>query len=255
MSTHDERGRAAAAAITAARSTTAPDSSAPGGSVSDGLAALARSLQRGTSPQEVMENVVRQAVEMVDGARHGSISLVLRGRVTSAAATDEVGAAFDALQDELGEGPCLDAMRDQPVVRVDDLSTETRWPELARRAPAELGVRSMLCFQLFVHGDTLGGLNLLAAEPDAFTASSQDLGEPFAAHAAVALAGARKLDGLSLALANRDVIGQAKGILMERFKIGPDQAFAMLSRISQDRNVKLHEVAQQLTHRGDLTRP
>jgi AmiR/NasT family two-component response regulator len=78
------------------------------------------------------------------------------------------------------------------------------------------------------------------------------VGAMFATHAAVALADAQKLDDLKQALANRDVIGQAKGILMERFKLDADQAFSLLTRISQDRNVKVHTLATEIAHTGTL---
>ena len=103
----------------------------------------------------------------------------------------------------------MDAMYEHETIRVDDLPSERRWPELARRIP-ELGVASMLCFQLFVAGDDLGTLNLLARRPGAFTDESERLGLLFASHAAVAVAQAQKVTHLNTALASRDVIGQAR---------------------------------------------
>jgi GAF domain-containing protein len=142
-------------------------------------------------------------------------------------------------------------MYDHQTVRVDDLATEERWPELARRAQ-EIGAASMVCFQLFVDGDDLGALNVLARAPGAFTDESERIGLMLASHAATALAQAQKLNHLGFALASRDLIGQAKGVLMERYKITPDQAFALLARASQDTNRKLHEVAEYLTQTGVL---
>lgn len=212
------------------------------------LADLARALQRRTSPQEVMDAVVEAAVALVPGAEHGSISLVTGRRgVFSAAVSSPVARDFDSLQEELGEGPCLEAMFSEPVVHGPDLTHESRWPRLSKTAPDTLGVRSVLCFQLFVHEEnTLGGLNLLATRPDAFDEDAPELGAVFAAHAASALAAAQELDQIKQALASRDVIGQAKGMLMERYQLGPQQAFALLARLSQDENVKLHDLAQRL---------
>jgi AmiR/NasT family two-component response regulator len=105
---------------------------------------------------------------------------------------------------------------------------------------------------LFVEGDDLGALNLLARQPGAFTDESERVGLLFASHTAVALAQAQKLNHLSTALVSRDVIGQAKGILMERYKISASQAFALLARASMDTNRKLHEVAEYLTDTGVL---
>ncbi|WP_432511431.1 GAF and ANTAR domain-containing protein [Kineococcus sp. SYSU DK001] len=220
--------------------------------VAAALAALARDLQREKAPVGVMQQVLDAAVAMVDGAGGGSISLVRgRRRIWSAAVTDDVARRVDAAQEDAGQGPCLDAMTAEPVVRTDDLGADPRWPALA--APArQLGVRSVLCFHLFVHGNTLGGLNLLSREPAAFDAESEAVGSMIAAHAAVALADAQQFDDLRTALGNRDLIGQAKGILMERFKVDADQAFAVLTRISQDRNVKLHHLAERLARTGSF---
>jgi GAF domain-containing protein len=119
------------------------------------------------------------------------------------------------VQYETGEGPCLDAARHQETVRSDDLRTDTRWPRFARQAAA-LGVRSMLSFQLFAGGDSFGALNLYAADPAAFGPDSEKTGLLLASHAALAMAAARTEAGLLTALDSREMIGQAKGILMER---------------------------------------
>jgi len=217
------------------------------------LADLARALQSAASPQEVLDRAVTTAVALVPGAEAAGISLVrARRTVTSAAATSLPARRLDELQTELGEGPCLDAVFTHRSTRVDELARETsRWPALAARA-GEIGLPSMLCLQLFVDGDTLGALNLLGAEPAAFGDASEQVGLLVAAHAAVAVADARQLAHTHLGLAHRDVIGQAKGILMERHRLSADQAFALLSSVSQDLNRKLHEVAADLAATGEL---
>jgi hypothetical protein len=116
----------------------------------------------------------------------------------------------------------------------------------------ELGVRSVLSFQLYVHLDDLGALNLYSAQVDAFDDESENVGLLFAAHAAIAMAGSQKEHDLSLAVSARDVIGQAKGILMERHKITGDQAFRLLAQVSQRSNTKLGEVARYLVETGEL---
>ncbi|WP_369069710.1 GAF and ANTAR domain-containing protein [Kineococcus terrestris] len=224
------------------------------GAVARRLAELARELQREEDPQQVMQRIVEQAVQTVPGAEHGSISLVRDRRdVQSAAATSDVARRFDRAQQELSQGPCVDAMYEEETVLVDDLRAEERWPDLAARAD-DLGVRSLACFQLFVDGGTLGALNLMASRPAALGEGVREVGGLFAAHAAIALADAQKLEHLHTALVHRDVIGQAKGILMERFKVTPDQAFALLVKVSQDRNRKLHAVAEELARTGSLHR-
>ena len=220
--------------------------------LSQRLADLARDMQHQPDDAAVMDTVVAAAVLTVPGAEEASISLTQgRRQVVSAAATSDLPRRFDDLQQETRQGPCMDAMYQHETVRVDDLATDRRWPELARRA-GELGVASMLCFQLFVAGDDLGALNLLSRQPRAFTDESERIGLPLASHAAVAVAQAQKVNHLGTALASRDVIGQAKGVLMERYKITADAAFALLARASQDTNRKLHEVAEHLTHTGVL---
>jgi GAF domain-containing protein len=216
------------------------------------LAEAARGLQQQTDPQQVLDRVVSLAVAMVPGADEATITMVrARRHVYSAAATGGLARWFDVLQNETGEGPCLDAMWQQQTTRVNDLGTDPRWPVLGPRA-AQRGVGSMLCLQLFVHEDTLGALDLLAHEKAAFTDESEHIGLLLASHAAIAVADAQKLGHAAIALVNRDVIGQAKGILMERFKITSDQAFDVLAKVSQDTNRKVHAVAEDLTRTGTL---
>jgi GAF domain-containing protein len=214
------------------------------------LADAARSLQRQTSPQQVMDGVVNLARDMVPGADEATITLVRTDRhCYSAAATSALASDFDVWQDETGEGPCLDVIWQQQTVRVDDLATDPRWPVLGPRA-AERGVRSMLCLQLFVHRDTLGALDLLAHAPSAYTDESEHVGLLLASHAAIAAADAHHFQNVSSALVNRDIIGQAKGILMERFKITSEQAFAVLAKVSQDTNRKVSAIAEDLARTG-----
>ena len=218
------------------------------------LSEAARGLQEQLDPEQVLDRVVSLAVTMVPGADEATITMVrARRHVYSAAATGDLAAWFDVLQDETGEGPCLDAMWQQQTVRVDDLAADPRWPVLGPRA-GERGVGSMLCLQLFVHEDTLGALDLLAHERSAFTDESEHIGLLLASHAAIAVADAQKLEHAAIALANRDIIGQAKGILMERFRITADQAFDVLAKVSQDTNRKVYSVAEELARTGTLDR-
>lgn len=152
---------------------------------------------------------------------------------------------------EVGEGPCLDAAYEQQTVRVSDMAQEDRWPKFSARA-LELGAASMLSFQLYVEGDNLGALNLYSRKPNSFDDDSEHIGLLFASHAAVAFAGAEKVRHLTIAVNRRDLVGQAKGILMERFKINAEQAFTVLTRVSQHNNRKLYDVAEELTRTGHI---
>src|SRR5829696_9346281 len=190
--------------------------------------------------------IVAAAVAMIPGVEEGSISVVLgRRQVGSQAPTGELPAQVDAIQEETQQGPCLDAAYVQQTVRVDNLATEDRWPLFAQRA-STTGAASMLSLQLYVEGDNLGALNLYARVPNAFDDESEQVGLLFASHAAVAYAGVRKEAQLAKAVASRDLIGQAKGILMERYKISPERAFLVLTGISQATNRKLHDIAAEL---------
>ena len=218
------------------------------------LADLARELHHQQTPDEVLDRIVTAAVALVPGAQEATISRVRhRSEVTAVVATSERAASFDDLQQELGEGPCLEALFDQRTIRVDELATETRWPGLARHA-GELGIGSTLCFQLYVQEDNLGALNLLSERPQAFDDESEDVGQLLASHAAIALADTQQLTSLHLAMDSRDLIGQAKGILMARRKITAEQAFAVLVRHSQDTNRKLRDVAADVAGTGQLDR-
>jgi transcriptional regulator with GAF, ATPase, and Fis domain len=207
---------------------------------------VARSLQAHRDTNEMLAEVVASAVRLIPGVDAASISVVIRRRtVTSQHPTSELAEHVDTLQTEVGEGPCLDAVYEQQTVRVADMGHEQRWPNFARRA-AEIGACSMLSFQLYVEGDNLGALNLYGRRPNSFDDESEQVGLLFASHAAVAFADAQRLDQLRQAVATRDLIGQAKGILMERFNITAEQAFQALIRVSQNSNRKMRAVAEEL---------
>ena len=169
----------------------------------------------------------------------------------TAAASDQRAARADQLQYELGEGPCLDAIWAQDTVQIEDMTTEQRYPAWARRVVKQTSIRSSLSLPLFTTEDSLGALNLYAPQPEAFDAEIRGEGLAFAAQAAVALRCAQTEQHLRAAMVSRNLIGQAQGILMERFKMTAEQAFAALSRISQQSNVKLRDVAQRLIDTGE----
>ncbi|MEG9250045.1 GAF and ANTAR domain-containing protein [Arthrobacter sp. Soc17.1.1.1] len=216
------------------------------------LGELARSLQKETDADNILGKIVRAAIDLIPGVEEGSISAVEgRRHVISRAPSSDTAARLDSLQNEAGEGPCLDAIWEQQTVRVSDMGTEPRWPNFSALA-AEAGAGSMLCFQLYVEGDNLGALNLYSTRVDAFTDESEHVGLLVAAHAAVGYAEAIKTEQLEMALQSRDLIGQAKGILMERHKITADQAFGILTHASSRSNTKLHDIAEQTVATGEV---
>jgi GAF domain-containing protein len=214
------------------------------------LGTLARDLEEHDDLDVMLTAIVAAAVAMIPGAEEASISAIAaRRQITSTAPTGDLPVQVDAIQEEVRQGPCLDAAYEQQTVRVDNLATEDRWPLFAQRASAA-GAASMLSLQLYVEGDNLGSLNLYSRTPEAFTDESEQVGLLFAAHAAIAYIGARKGAQSALALINRDLIGQAKGIVMERYKISGERAFLLLVRLSQNSNRKLHDVAAELARTG-----
>jgi GAF domain-containing protein len=217
------------------------------------LARMARAMQtQQTSDldtERLLLEVTETAVRMLPRVAHGGATLVINRRhrkVAPLAATGPVPRIIDSLQEKHQQGPCLESLWDQVTVRVDDYETETRWPEFAADLVEQTGVRSSLSIQLYTNESELGTLNLYSDETAAFTSEGEDTAIAIATHAAIALASARRGDQLQSALASRDVIAQAKGILMERFKVTSVAAFTMMTKLSQESNTPLYEVARKL---------
>ncbi|GAA3465334.1 GAF and ANTAR domain-containing protein [Saccharothrix longispora] len=219
------------------------------------LGDLALYLQDQDSVEATLQGIVDAAVQTVPGAQYAGLSVVRkRTTMSTPVASDRLVDLVDQAQVAFGQGPCVDVLYEKRTVWLRDTSRERRWPRFTARA-AELGVRSMLSFQLYVINDDLGALNLYSRHVDAFTEQSEQVGLLFATHAAVAMADAQKIAHLAHTVDNRDLIGQAKGILMERHKLTGDRAFNLLVRASQHTNTKLTDVAQHLVRNGELVEP
>jgi hypothetical protein len=223
---------------------------------------IARRLYSAETVEDTLQEIAQLACKTVEGCNFAGMSIVRGKAIETPAQTDPAVGELDAIQSEMGTGPCVDAIIQHQTFYVEDLRSESRWPTFARRA-VEHGMASMLSFRLFVEADesgerTMGALNLYSRDRAAFDDSAQEVGLILASHASVALAGAQALAkekddvaNLHLAIAGRDVIGQAKGILMERDRLTGDQAFDVLRRASQHVNLKLREVAQRVTETGE----
>ena len=226
---------------------------------SDGLhgeiARLARSMHNQKAADMSVDNLVDEvtamAVRVLPGVDHAGITLVnpKSRRVRSVAATGPVPKDLDNLQEGLQQGPCVDTIHDRVTVRVDDFETEGRWPQFMRRALEITPVRSSLSIQLYTHESEIGALSLYSEHAHAFTAEIEDLALAVAAHAAIGLATARRDDQFRTALASRDIIGQAKGMIMERFEVDAAAAFNLLVKLSQEKNTPLQLIAAQLVSR------
>lgn len=215
------------------------------------FAELAASLHDQTSVRHTIEKVLAFALNAT-GADHSGVILVRAGKdIETAAATDPVVAKLDALQLELGEGPNLTVLTDQPIVVINDTRHDQRWPAWTEHL-SESGIHSLLGVRLHTPGSTVGTLNLYARKPDAFDTDDRAVAQILARHAAVALSTAQNAHNLWQAVDARKRIGQAQGILMERFDLNADQAFAVLLRYSQDNNIKLRAVAETLIETREL---
>jgi len=216
------------------------------------LAEMAVSLHDEPTLEETIERVLEYALKAVDCAYAGVIFVHGQTRVETVAATNPLVAELDKVQLEHGQGPDIDMIADpRASVLVEDTETDERWPQWCAAVAAN-GVRSMLGTRLHTTSSTIGSLNLYDPRPGHFTEEDRDVAHIFARHAAVALSAARDTANLWKAIDARRLIGQAQGILMERFGIDDEQAFAVLRRYSQDHNVKLHVVAQRLIDTREL---
>jgi transcriptional regulator with GAF, ATPase, and Fis domain len=219
--------------------------------VAQTFGAVARSLLAEHDMHDTLQRIVDLAAEHLEHCECAGISYIEGRSITSPASSSEVPAVVDAIQSEVDEGPCLDAIREHAVFQTGDLAKETRWPRFAHRASAETGVASILSLRLFAEENTMGALNLYSTACDAFDETDVALGAVFAVHAAVAIDAARTEQLLERKAESRDVVGQAKGILMVSKQIGEDDAFAMLRATSQRLNIKLRQVAEVVIYTGE----
>nr|WP_232375415.1 GAF and ANTAR domain-containing protein [Mycolicibacterium baixiangningiae] len=198
-------------------------------------------------PPAALEELVGNATDYVPNARYAGITLATRdGAVESVAATHRYAELLDHIQEKHQEGPCLSAAWHQHTIEVPDLKTDGRWPAYQREALAATPVRSILSYQLFTGAKNLGALNFYAHHADAFTAQDVELGLVFATHVALTWNMVLLDSQMRSALASRDIIGQAKGMIMERFDVDAVRAFELLKRLSQDSNTSLVTVAERL---------
>ncbi|MEV0284047.1 MULTISPECIES: GAF and ANTAR domain-containing protein [unclassified Kribbella] len=214
----------------------------------DAFARLAIELHDAPGVEETVDAVVQFALQALS-CTYAGVALYSRGsRPEVAAVTDPVVADVYDLQISTETGPLVTALRDRSTILIRDTLTDDRWPEWAAKVAA-LGVRSVLDVPLAT-GDgnrsTVGVLGLYCPTPDAFSPDDEAIAHILARHASVAVASARHEETMAQAVDARKLVGQAMGILMERFDVDGDRAFAILKRYSQDTNTKLRDVAQQL---------
>jgi GAF domain-containing protein len=226
--------------------------------VVDTLAVLAQTLLDEESPDELLERVAELACRAIAPASFAGVTLMKNGDPTTSGTSGEAAALLDAVQVRAKAGPCVDAARKLQVMRNASTRVDGAWPEFNRAAFA-CGVHSTLSLPLIVHGEGRGSLNLYARQERAFTEDDERQALLLSEQAAVTLANSEMFwraqalgEQLRIALETRDVIGQAKGILMSKEHLTADEAFDRLRQCSQRLNVKLRAIAEQVAFTGEL---
>lgn len=222
------------------------------------FAAFAEELLAEHDETKVLAQVCERAIEFVPGVDFCGITLRgPRRRLESACATDELAEASDALQRELGEGPCMEAAHDvHDLYVVADVRTDERWPKWGPRA-GELGIRSMVSVKLSSETISdehapLGALNMYSTGVGWFRPAVVEVARIYGVHCANAVAQARLVGGLQRAVESRHLIGVAQGVLMQRYGIDLDTSFEVLQRYSTTTNTKLRDVAAEVVEHGGL---
>lgn len=186
-----------------------------------------------TDLQATLDAIVHTAAQSLPGLEHVGVSIGRHtGAVETKAGTDQLVWDLDELQYRCAEGPCLHSLDAEPVVLVNHLPRDPRWPRYIPRA-ADRGLRAQMGLRLFLDHETLGALNLYSTDQDEIDPDVVHTAELFARHAALALGRARRERQLSEALATRKAIGQAIGMVMERYQLDEDRAFQYLVRVSK----------------------
>jgi GAF domain-containing protein len=220
--------------------------------LSDSLTRIAGLLLSEERLDAVLELCVSLTSRTLPNAQGVSVTLMRDGRFTTAVYSSEATRRVDAWQYATGEGPCLSAAKEAQQYHAEDLSTETRWPRFAEMAQLE-AIHSVLATPFMPMGEPIGALNIYGCQPNSFDEDDVEIASLFAGQAAIVIANsvayssAQMVNGqLREALDSREVIGQAKGILMERERCTADEAFGFLRGVSQRTNRKLRDVAQDI---------
>lgn len=215
------------------------------------MAQLARQLAVPLSVDQVLDGVIKTVLDIIPGADvAGFLLLTKSGKFETRAPSSELMLELDRLQVALAEGPCIEAAIDELVVRTDEFQREQRWPRYSA-AVLELGLRSALSVKLYTSQRNAGALNIFSYQPEAFSPEDEAVGQVLASHAAAAILASRQGEQLQSALSSRDLIGQAKGVIMERYHVDAVRAFEMLRELSQSANVKLVDIAKRVIDTTD----
>lgn len=223
----------------------------------DGLIAttesVARDLHGASGPAMTYQMATDLAVARIGGCDVASLSMIRGdGVIENRAATHPEAAQADQLQADTGEGPCLDAAWREHLVHSPSLAYDPRWTVWGPLVVEHTGLQSAMSLQLFTHHGTLGALNLFAFVRDAFSVGDRSDALALAAHVTIAIAAAERIEHLQNAIDARTVIGQATGIVMERYRLDPERALAVLVRTAAAEEAQLRDVASRLIETGHL---
>jgi GAF domain-containing protein len=210
----------------------------------DAFARLALELHDAAGMHETVEAVVQFALQ-AEACSYAGVTLTVRGSREIAAVTDPLVEEIYQLQSDLGEGPLMTALSEGIAVHVPDVEAETRWPAWAERL-GPYRVRSSLHVPMWSGAQLIGVLSLFNTAPNGFSTDDEAIAHILARHASVAVASERDGETMNAAVDARKLVGQAMGILMERFDLDEPRAFEILKRYSQQTNTKLRDVAQEL---------
>jgi GAF domain-containing protein len=223
----------------------------PSAQLVDTFAEIAASIRSSEDDEDTMRRITETAVAVIEPCVASSLSLVLKDGPVTRAATSPLAMQGDQRQYDEGEGPCLDAAMHERWLYTPDVATDGRWPRSCGRMHRELGVGSMFSCRLSLNAaplQTLGGINLYALNPDAFSENDRMLAILLSSMAAVVVDASRQQAQLRAAVESRQMIGEAIGILRYQSNLSSDEAFTVLTRASQRLNIKLREVARQIVH-------
>ncbi|MFD1827105.1 MULTISPECIES: GAF and ANTAR domain-containing protein [Mumia] len=214
------------------------------------LADLVEDLHAADSAEQTAEQIITRLCETVEMDRGGVTMIRGGGRLDTVSATDDLIKKADELQVALGEGPARSDDWDE-TLRLGDLRRERRWPRWTK-AVTDLGVASLLGVSLAPSSRRIGVVTLYSEDTRFFDDDDVAFAHIFARHAAIALFRAEREENLEIALDARKLIGQAQGILMERYGLDEPRAFEVLRRYSQQHNLKLRAVARMLVETRTL---
>ncbi|MDT5237539.1 MAG: hypothetical protein QOF47_3526 [Mycobacterium sp.] len=206
-----------------------------------------------TDSDTVIAELAEHAAVEIPGAEYAGVTITRNAKhIDTPAATHKWPILLDEIQQRHREGPCLTAAWEEKIIHVADLEADDRFPLYRQDGLDRTPIRSVMAFQMFIADERMGALNVYAEESHAFGQESRDIGLIFAAHSSVAWNSARRDEQFKRALASRDTIGQAKGMIMERYGVDAVQAFEVLRKLSQDSNVPLVQVATELVTKAQL---